>query len=114
MHYGRVGFVRTTRHSNTDWRIQTEPVDYHNDRVSQEEYKPNNSLFFYYPETMTDEEAIELLLDKKVEEMAEEAEWAAKTYVLQSKAFQKYKNSKIESFDDIESELKELGFGDMT
>ena len=96
MHYGLVEFRRTSPHEDTDWVLHVEPVDYETDRDEQSEYKPNNSLFWHYPETITEERAIEMLLDKKVQEMEEEAEWAARTYVLQSEAFLKYRRKNNE------------------
>jgi hypothetical protein len=86
MIYGLVEKHRTTRHSDTDYYWTIDRSDTEDREEIDTMYEPNNSLFWYFPEELTDEEVIKKMLKK----MREEIHWQLHLYKLSEKAAKRY------------------------
>jgi hypothetical protein len=89
MKYGLVERKRTTGKDNTSWLWKIEPID-NEDRVPEKEHKPNNSLFWYYPEGLTNKEILDIMLNKQREDLHDSIVWKKHTYKVSKESAERY------------------------
>ena len=94
MKYGLIEFRRTTKDENTDWDLYIYHDGIDREEPTEDQMKPWNSLFWHFPETISDEEAIELMLEQKLKEVQQDYEWGMKTFWKYKDQIKKYKGKK--------------------
>ena len=89
MKYGLVERKRTTKNENTSWWWRLYPPD-EEDREEQKEYKPDNSLFWYYPEYLSKEDVIQEMLDRQYQEVHDNMSWQKHNYRVSKRSAEKF------------------------
>jgi hypothetical protein len=105
MKYGFIELKRTTRSSDTSWWwLVQDPDDVDREEPEDGDYGPTNTLFWYYPEFYTKEQAIQKMLEKRKQEMHDNILWAKHSYEVIKEAADRYlKNGNTpEDFDRTE------------
>jgi hypothetical protein len=106
MRYGLVERKRNIFSDKGSWYwIVSEPEE--EERVDEYEL-PLNSLFWWYPEEVSKEKAVRIMMDRLKKELAEEFIWKWWSYIVSKKSYieQRKKDFKLDAkIMDVEHEL---------